>query len=140
MLRGEREGEKECNIRRCKKSYNPETEKESIREKEGELEKSETSLVDMITLCAAAHPCVELVHSDNRVLWDTLFMLFIWLHIEKEAESCLNSIKKCNVVCILYLWVERQRGNLYCSKATSSSGFCAIIFFFYIVQFFFFQP
>lgn len=87
------------------------------------MEKSETRLVNMITLCAAAHPCVELVHSDNRVHWDTLFMLFIWLHIEKEAESCLNSIKKCNVVCILYLWVAMQRGNLYCYKDASLSGY-----------------
>lgn len=70
---------------------------------EAEVEESETRRVNMITLCAAAHPCVELVHGDNRGRWDTLFMLLIWLHIEKEAESCLNSIKKCYVVCILYL-------------------------------------
>lgn len=79
--------------------------------------------MDTATLCAAAHPCVELAYSDNRVHRETLFMLFIWLHIEKEAESCLNSNKKCNVVCILSLWVAVQRGNLYCAKATPSSGF-----------------
>ncbi len=55
---------------------------------------SETRLMNMIRVCAAAHPCVELVHSDNRVHWGTLFMLLIWLHAEKEAESCLDSIKK----------------------------------------------
>lgn len=56
------------------------------------MEKSEMRLVNMITICAVAHPCVELAHSDNRVHRGTLFiMLFIWLHTEREAESCLNS-------------------------------------------------
>lgn len=68
--------------------------------------------MNMITACAAAHPCGELVHSDNRAHWGTLFMLLIWLHTEGEAESCLNSIKKCNVACILYLWVATRRENL----------------------------
>lgn len=59
----------------------------------------------MITVCAAAHPCAKLVRSDNRALWGTLFMLFIWQHTEKKAESCLDSIKKCSVVCIMYLYL-----------------------------------
>lgn len=84
--------------------------------------------MNMITACAAAHPCVELVHTDNRVHWGTLFMLFIWQHTEKEAESCLDNIKKCNVVCILYLWVAMQRGILCCCKATSSSGYTVSLF------------
>lgn len=37
----------------------------------------EARLVNMISVCAAAHPCVELVYSDNRVRWGTLFMLMI---------------------------------------------------------------
>lgn len=87
------------------------SEKESNRAKERELEEN------MITVCAAAHPCVN-----NRVHWGTLFMLFIWLHTEREAESCLNSIKKCSVVCILYLWEAMQRGNLCYYTVTYSSG------------------
>lgn len=59
----------------------------------------------MITVCAAAHPCVKLVRSDNRVLWGTLFMPFIWQHTENKAESCLDSIKKCSVVYIMYLYL-----------------------------------
>lgn len=82
-------------------------------------EESETSLVNMISVCAAAHPCVELVHSDNRAHWDTLFMLLIWLHTKRGAERCLDSIKKCTVVCILYLWAAVQRGDLDCYKANN---------------------
>lgn len=85
-------------------------------------EESETSLVNMISVCAAAHPCVELLHSDNRAHWDTLFMLLIWLHTKRGAECCLDSIKKCTVVCILYLWAAMQRGDLDCYKLTTSSG------------------
>lgn len=63
----------------------------------------------MISVCAATHPCVELVPGDNRVHWATLFMLMIGLHAEWEPESCLDSPEKCNVVCILYLWVAAER-------------------------------
>lgn len=87
-----------CQKKRKKRKLGSET--ESMR-----AEESEERLVNMITVCAAAHPCAKLVRSDNRALWGTLFMLFIWQHTEKKAESCLDSIKKCSVVCIMYLYL-----------------------------------
>lgn len=122
MLRSE--GERVKNLKMAKKgNYNVlEMEEESNREKESEMEVRETCEYDYRIVCAAAHPCVELVHSGNRVHWGTLFMLLIWLHTKREEESCLDSIKKCNVVCILYLWVAMRRRHFYCCKVTSSSG------------------
>lgn len=46
-----------------------EMEKENRREKVKESEKE-----GMISVCAAAPPCAELIHSDNRVHWGTLFI------------------------------------------------------------------
>lgn len=95
-------------MRRCQKKRKLRSETESMR-----AEESEERLVIMITVCAAAHPCAKLVRSDNRALWGTLFMLFIWQNTEKKAESCLNSIKKCSVVCIMYLYlVMGERASL----------------------------
>lgn len=62
------------------------------------VDRRETRRVDMRTTRAEAHPCVERLYGDNRVQWGVLFMLFIWLNTEKEAEGWLNSIKKCSVV------------------------------------------
>lgn len=93
-------GEKWEGARKKRKKRKLGSETESMR-----AEESEERLVNMITVCAAAHPCAKLVRSDNRALWGTLFMLFIWQHTEKKAESCLDSIKKCSVVCIMYLYL-----------------------------------
>lgn len=59
---------------------------------------SEARLANMISKCAAAHPCIELFHSENRVHPGTLFICqFFWLHTDREAESC-DYCMKCNIV------------------------------------------
>lgn len=88
-----------------------ETEKES--ESEGKVSQS---WADRIALCAAAHPCVELVRSDNRVRWGALFMLLIWLHTEEEAESCLDSIKKKKKSAALFALTCRCREGVFVQK------------------------
>lgn len=71
------------------------------------MEESETRLVNVITVCAAAHPCVELVHGNNRVRRGTLFMLFFRLHAEKEAASTILRSASFSVICICG-WLCRE--------------------------------
>lgn len=76
----------------------------------------ETRLVNVISVCAEAHPCVELVHSDNRVRWGTLFMPLIWLRKQIAASTKLKSAP-LSVFCIS-LWLCRKK-SLYNSKLIS---------------------
>lgn len=86
------------------------------------MEEGKTRLVNMITTCAAAHPCVELVYSDNRVHWGTLFMLSfdcILRRKQKNASTELRSAKS-SVFCICG-WLYRGVPSIV--KVISSLGF-----------------
>lgn len=105
------------------------TEKENIK---GKWEGGWT-LVNMIILSAAAHSCVQLIRSDNRLRWGTVFIccwfgcilmeaerpcyfffFFLKEHCVVQRESLLIEANICTRGATLYLiriWSDRQDPN-----------------------------